>query len=179
MEWDHEEFAAVFNELYPGLCRFLECLLAGSGQAQEIAQEAFLRLYRKGASSIAVEEVRYWIYRVARNLAINELRKRSTRARLLGVFSKRVPSASSEPDAALELADRARTLLALLRGLPEHQRAALLLREQEEMSYREIARVLNASEGKIKVDIFRARKSLRQAWTDTPARKISNGARDR
>ncbi len=41
MTWDNQEFAAVFNELYPGMCRFLECMMGGSAGAQDIAQETF------------------------------------------------------------------------------------------------------------------------------------------
>ena len=49
--------------------------------------------------------------------------------------------------------------------MPEDQRAALLLREQEQLSYREIGEVLNISESKVKVDIFRARAALRERWS--------------
>ena len=55
----------------------------------------------------------------------------------------------------------------MLKEIPEHQRAALLLREQEEMSYREIAGVLGVTEGKVKVDVFRARTALRERWGRT------------
>jgi RNA polymerase sigma-70 factor (ECF subfamily) len=53
----------------------------------------------------------------------------------------------------------------MLQTLPEDQRTALLLREQEQLSYREIGQVLNISESKVKVDIFRARTALRERWT--------------
>jgi RNA polymerase sigma factor (sigma-70 family) len=159
------EFAEVFNEYYPSLCRFLECLLGGaSGAAQDIAQESFMQLYRTGFERIVREEVRFWLFRVARNFALNELNRRGTRARLFGkvvdVFRAETPS----PAERLEAAERRELILGLLKHLPEHQRAALILREQEEMSYSEIARVLNVSAGKVKVDIFRARTTLRARW---------------
>jgi RNA polymerase sigma factor (sigma-70 family) len=66
-----------------------------------------------------------------------------------------------DPEENLEHAERRQIILKLLKSLPEQQRAALILREQEEMSYREIAQVLNISESKVKVDIFRARNNLR------------------
>src|ERR1051325_8419449 len=151
------EFAELFNEFYPSLCRFLECLLGGaSGAAQDIAQESFMQLYRTGLEKIVREEVRFWLFRVARNFALNELNRRSMRQRL---FGKVVDALRAEAPSA---AERQELVLSLLTHLPEHQRAALLLREQEEMSYGEIARVLNVSEGKVKVDIFRARTTLRE-----------------
>jgi RNA polymerase sigma-70 factor (ECF subfamily) len=163
MAREDDEFTLVFEANYAGLCRFLECLLGGRGglAAQDIAQESFMRLYKLGAGAVPVAEARFWLFRVARNLALNELSRRETRGR----FVRRVRElfAPREPDPAenLEREERRQVLLKLLQSLPEHQRAALLLREQEEMSYREIARVLNISESKVKVDIFRARTSLR------------------
>lgn len=159
------EFAEVFNEYYPSLCRFLECLLGGaSGVAQDIAQESFMQLYRTGLESVVRDEVRFWLFRVARNFALNELNKRSTRRRLIGKVFDAFRNETPSPPEQLEAAERKELILSLLKHLPEHQRAALLLREQEEMSYGEIARVLNVSEGKVKVDIFRARTTLRARW---------------
>src|SRR5260370_26151586 len=127
MDWDHDQYARVFNEVYPGLCRFLECLLAFGGQAQEIAQESFLRLYRRGPAGIPPDEIRFWIYRVARNLAVNEIKRRSTRARLMGVLGDIFRPAPSNPEAALELAERDRLVLVMRATLPEHPPAAPLL----------------------------------------------------
>lgn len=170
------EFAEVFNEYYPSLCRFLECLLGGaSGAAQDVAQESFMQLYRTGVERIARDEVRFWLFRVARNFALNELTRRSTRQRLFGkvVDALRTGPPPSQAE-QLEAAEQNELILNLMKRLPEHQRAALLLREQEEMSYGEIARVLNVSEGKVKVDIFRARTTLRTLWQR--ARQASAGA---
>jgi RNA polymerase sigma-70 factor (ECF subfamily) len=162
MPRDNEEFAMIFNEVYPNLRRFLECLLGGDAGAQDIAQESFLRLHR--ADGVPTDEARFWLYRVARNLALNELSRRQTRTRLAekvaGVFRRKEP----DPEEVLQQTERRTILFELLNGLPEDQRAALLLREQEEMSYCEIARVLNVSESKVKVDIFRARNNLRARW---------------
>lgn len=160
-----EEFAEIFNELYPSLCRFLECLLGGSaGATQDIAQESFMQLYRGGPEKIVRGEVRFWLFRVARNLALNELARRSTRQRLFGKVLDAFRAEEPGPAERVEAAERRELVLNLLKHLPEHQRAALLLREHEEMSYAEIARVLNVSEGKVKVDIFRARTALRERW---------------
>jgi RNA polymerase sigma-70 factor (ECF subfamily) len=169
------EFAEIFNEFYPSLCRFLECLLGGdSGAAQDIAQESFMQLYRTGPESIVREEVRFWLFRVARNFALNELTRRKTRGRLMGKVVDALRTGTPSPAERLEAAEQKELILSLLGRLPEHQRAALLLREQEEMSYSEIARVLNVSEGKVKVDIFRARATLRARWHR--AQQTSSGA---
>ncbi|MCA1817173.1 MAG: sigma-70 family RNA polymerase sigma factor [Acidobacteria bacterium] len=177
-----EEFARFFAEFYPSLCRFLECLLGGgrggggaqATTAQDIAQDAFLQLHRAGFDSFPAGEARFWLFRVARNMALNELAKRQTRVRLfdkvVDSFRARVP----RPDEEFELAETRERVAEMLKLLPEHQRAALLLREQEEMSYREIAQVLDISEAKVKVDIFRARAALRERW-GKPQSAAANG----
>ena len=166
MAWDNQEFASIFNELYPGICRFLVCMMGGSGSAQDIAQETFVRLFRKGSGAIPAEEVRFWIYRVARNLALNELNKRGTRTRLVEKVRTHLNTRARNPEQEYEQAERKQVLASLLKLLPEQQRAALVLREQQEMSYAQIARVLNVSESKVKVDIHRARIRLRAGWNE-------------
>ena len=165
MARDNEEFTMIFNEHYKSLCRFLDCLLGGrSDVAQEIAQESFLRLYRLRDDDLPTVEARFWLYRVARNLALNELSQRQTRHQLLGKVTEILRRKTPDPEENLERAERQQIVLELLKSLPEQQRAALILREQEEMSYREIAHVLNITESKVKVDIFRARGALRARW---------------
>ncbi|MEJ7709001.1 MAG: sigma-70 family RNA polymerase sigma factor [Pyrinomonadaceae bacterium] len=161
---EDEEFTTFFNESYPSLCRFLECLLAGRGRgaAQDLAQESFIQLYRTGLSSFPPDEAKFWLYRVARNLALNEINKHSVRQRLFDKVVDALRPRPQSPVEELELVEQKKILMHLMQFLPEHQRAALLLREQEEMSYRDIARVLNISESKVKVDIFRARTTLRE-----------------
>lgn len=175
MAWDNQEFTAVFNDLYANLCRFLECMLRGSGNAQDIAQETFVRLYRKGNPNMPAEEARFWIYRVARNLALNELNKMRTRNHLAENARTAFHPRALNPSEEYEQSERREILLGLLESLPEHQRAALVLREQQEMSYAEIARVLSITESKVKVDIHRARIALREKWSegyDTRAKAI-------
>ena len=169
MARDNEDFTMIFNDIYPGLCRFLECLLGGrtsGASAQDIAQESFLRFYRQDERSIPAAEARFWLYRVARNLALNELGRRRTRQRLWGKVLEIFHARQGGPMEELEQTERREILSDLLKALPEQHRAALLLRELEEMSYREIARVLEISESKVKVDIYRARTALRARWRE-------------
>jgi len=174
MAWDTHEFAAVFNDLYPNVCRFLECMLGASGIAQEITQEAFLRLYSKGSASMPIGEARFWVFRVARNLALNELNKARTQTRLAADVHTALSQEARHPEQEYEHKERNRLVLELLEKLPEQMRATLILREQHDMSYQEIARVLNCSEGKVKIDIHRARMRLREEWN---AIHESNAAR--
>jgi RNA polymerase sigma-70 factor, ECF subfamily len=170
MARDEEEFTMIFHETYTGLCRFLECLFDGNSVAQEIAQESFLRFYRLEDNAVSAAEARFWLYRVARNLALNEINRGRVRQKFLGQLAALFHTKEADPFEKLEQDERREKVLGLLRAIPEQQRAALLLREQEEMSYREIARVLGVTESKVKVDIFRARCALRDLWREAEER---------
>jgi len=161
-----EEFTMLFQEFYPSLCRFLECLLGGRVElAQDLAQESFLQLHRTAWGTLPEGEARFWLYRVARNFAINEFRKSHTRYRLFDRVVEAMRPTTRNPEEEFETRERKQLVLTMLNSLPEDQRVALLLREQEELSYRDISQVLNVSESKVKVDIFRARATLRARWS--------------
>jgi RNA polymerase sigma-70 factor (ECF subfamily) len=175
-QWGDEEFSTVFNEVYPDLCRYLECLIGRTGSAQEIAQESLLRLHRAGPDRIARGEERFWVFRVATNLARNELRRRRVREntvdRIAGLFGRKAP----DPFEAARRSEFERRVLAALARLPERQRATLLLREQDEMSYDEIGRLLDVPTSTVRVDLFRARSSLRAELAglgDAPDRDVT------
>jgi RNA polymerase sigma-70 factor (ECF subfamily) len=132
--------------------------------AQDLAQESFLQLHRTAWGTMPAGEARFWLYRVARNMAINEFRKSNTRYRLFDRVVEVMRPRARNPEQEYETQERNEMVLEMLQTLPEDQRTALLLREQEQLSYREIGQVLNISESKVKVDIFRARASLRERW---------------
>ena len=166
MASEDEEFTTLFQDFYPSLCRFLECLLGGrAALAQDLAQESFLQLHRTAWGTLPAEEARFWLYRVARNFAINEFRKSQTRSRLFDRVVESMRPRARNPEKEYETRERNQMLFEMLQILTDDQRAALLLREQEQLSYREIGIVLNVSESKVKVDIFRARTALRNYWT--------------
>jgi RNA polymerase sigma-70 factor (ECF subfamily) len=133
--------------------------------AQDLAQESFLQLHRTAWGTLPPGEARFWLYRVARNMAINEFRKTHTRYRLFDRVVEAMRPAARNPEQEYETRERKELVLEMLQTLPEDQRTALLLREQEQLSYREIGQVLNISESKVKVDIFRARAALRERWS--------------
>jgi len=166
MASEDEEFTVLFKDFYPSLCRFLECLLGGrAALAQDLAQESFLQLHRTAWGTVPPHEARFWLYRVARNFALNEFRRGRTRNRLFDRVVDVMRPRTRTPEEEFELQERQQLVIDMLQSLPEDQRVALLLREQEQLSYREIGQVLNVSESKVKVDIFRARTALRERWS--------------
>ncbi len=168
----NEVITAIFQEIYPNLCRFLESIVGRDTHAPDIAQESFLRLCGTELGDISTDEIRFWLFRVARNLALNEIKKVRTRNTLRQRFADFFDKTAPHPEELFGRDENQRIVRELLKKLPEHQRSALVLREQEEMSYQEIALILNIGESKVKVDIFRARQSLRLLWRERLEKKI-------
>lgn len=166
MKWNDEEFTVVFHEMYPGLVRFLRGVSGDESLAQEFAAEAFLRLFRASPADVPPDAIRNWLFRVGRNLSLNELGRRERWRRVSGMLRHMTGGGPSSPEAEGMRRERAAQRWRLLDALPEHQRSALLLRECEGLGYAEIARVLVVSVSKVKVDIHRARMALRRRWAE-------------
>jgi RNA polymerase sigma-70 factor (ECF subfamily) len=163
---------ATFMRAYQDMVFSTASRLAGNdGQAEDIAQEVFLRAYEHFADLRTSPTAGGWLKTVATNLTLNHLSRYRKRWRL---FSELRPAAADEdssgpdfevaqPDTLLaELgAEQRRELIdAALRNLPEHQRLVLVLYHFEELSYEEISVKLRVSLAKVKTDIRRARAAL-------------------
>jgi RNA polymerase sigma-70 factor, ECF subfamily len=146
--------------------------LAGNdGQAEDIAQEVFLRAYEHFGDLQSSPTAGGWLKTVTTNLTLNYLSRYRKRWRL---FSELRPASAEEdspdpepgvprPDTLLADMDTAQRRLLIdeaLRKLPEHQRLALVLYHFEELSYAEISLKLHVSLAKVKTDIRRARAAL-------------------
>jgi RNA polymerase sigma-70 factor (ECF subfamily) len=161
----------TFMRAYQDMVFSTAARLAGNdGQAEDIAQEVFLRAYEHFAHLRISPTAGGWLKTVTTNLTLNQLSRYRRRWRL---FSELRPAAADEDSPGPELGEQPDTLLAdlgaeqrrvlidgALRKLPEHQRLALVLYHFEDLSYEEIAVKLGASLAKIKTDIRRARAAL-------------------
>jgi RNA polymerase sigma-70 factor (ECF subfamily) len=128
--------------------------------ADDVTQEAFLRAWRSLERFDLGRPFGPWVCRIAANLAVNHVR--SPRAREEGLPEAHAETRSREPGplGALLDAEGARVLEAALAELPQEQRAVLVLRAVEELSYAEIAESLGISAGTVMSRLYRARERL-------------------
>jgi len=128
--------------------------------ADDVVQEAFLRAHQALGRFDLSRPFGPWICRIAANLAVNHVR--SPRAREEGLPEAHAETRSREPGplGALLDAEGARVLEAALAELPQEQRAVLVLRAVEELSYAEIAESLGISAGTVMSRLYRARERL-------------------
>jgi RNA polymerase sigma-70 factor (ECF subfamily) len=131
-------------------------------EAEDVAQEAYLRMFR-GLAGFR-EEARFetWMHRIVTNAAINQLRRRGRFGELLEDEELEVPA----PDRSQELAVSRDELERVLAALPSGQRAVVVLKDVYGLSCREIGDELGIEEGAVKVRLHRARKRLREALSE-------------
>jgi RNA polymerase sigma-70 factor (ECF subfamily) len=130
------------------------------GVAEEVAQDAFLELFRSGDALQSEDHVRFWLRRVTVHRATDALRKRSRQPEA-GAEEWLEADYAPENDEAVSAAVLA-LLEELLRGLPEAMRVAVVLRYQEEMSPDEIAVLLGQPVNTVKSNLQRGLQMLRR-----------------
>lgn len=164
--WDETEFEALFLAHYNGVYRFLFRILGAQEEAEDVAQETFLRLYRQHFADGRQHNVRAWLYRVATHLAYNALRSRHRQERRLEVMAHQETASSSDrldpAESALRDEEREHVRLALA-SLPARQAQLLLLRYAG-LSYRELAEALNVAPGSIGTLLARAEAAFESAY---------------
>ncbi len=144
----------------PQVLAAAERMLGERTEAEDVAQEAMLRLWRMaedwqpGRAQLAT-----WLYRVAANLAIDRLRRRRPAAPV--AVLETLPDPGPGAEAALAGRDRAAALDAALLALSERQRLAIVLRHIEELSQEEVAAVMELSVEAVESLLSRGRRSLR------------------
>ncbi|OPX88499.1 MAG: RNA polymerase sigma factor YlaC [Pelotomaculum sp. PtaB.Bin104] len=156
-------FQALFDRHYPALCRKLIGLLGSRAAAEDVAQEAFMKLYLTPPREDA--NLRGWLSKVATNLAINQLRSEgSRRRRETNAGRARDTDLVEGPEDALLREEKALLTKRVLEILPERDRACLLLRFSG-MSYAGIAAALGLKETSVGTLLARARASFKSEYT--------------
>ncbi|MBA3441816.1 MAG: sigma-70 family RNA polymerase sigma factor [Pyrinomonadaceae bacterium] len=170
---DEAAFAELIKRYRNQITNYIYRMLDDYETAVDLAQETFLRVYLAAERYQTNYAFSTYIYRIATNLAISELRRRKRR-RLISLtgffqFGEKTGSvteldpADTRPlqDATLVENERSAAVARAIATLPEKYRAPLVLRDVEGRSYEEVARILSLSEGTVKSRINRGRAFLR------------------
>ncbi len=155
-----EEFERDFSSLF----RYVDRLSGDPDMAADIAQEAFMRLYQRGAMPVNTGS---WLAVVARNLFHNARSKSMRRRRLLASEEAQqlVGNVNLSPETDLESARRRKAVRSALDRLPTREREMLVLR-YEGYSYREIARIVDVNPASVGTLLVRAKEAFRRALED-------------
>jgi RNA polymerase sigma-70 factor (ECF subfamily) len=169
---DHDAFAELVGRYRNQITSYIYRMTNDYDGAVDLAQETFLRVYRAAGRYQTTHAFSTYIYRIATNLAISELRKRKRRrvVSLTGLLASSdgqetrdfdAPDERPLQDVSLVDSERREVIRRAIATLPDKYRAPLVLRDVEGKSYDEIASILGTSEGTVKSRINRARNFLR------------------
>jgi RNA polymerase sigma-70 factor (ECF subfamily) len=151
---------------YSGLLyRVALSVLRNPAEAEDVVQDAFLRVLQRRHSLAAVIDLRPWLVRIAWNLALDRVR-RARPSQLDDLFAAGLVSADLPADQALAEAGQIKQVLRAMERLPKKERQALLLSAMDELSTAEIGDILGRSESSVRSLLFRARAHLRQRLED-------------
>lgn len=143
-------------------------MLGSNSDVEDIAQQVFIRVWKSAGRYVARAKFTTWLLKITRNLVFNEMRRAKRHPHLpvqMEVEADEIPlkdEATATPDATLLQAELEQAIEKAIALLPETQRMALILRRYEELSYEEIADVLDLSVPAVKSLLFRARTELRE-----------------
>jgi RNA polymerase sigma-70 factor (ECF subfamily) len=140
--------------------RFAERITGSPQYAEEVVQNAFLRLWQRAERWEGRSRFSTWFYRVLHNLAIDQQR---TQRHGLDPLDESLPDPGASAEEQLERSRRDARVRAALARLPERQRGAIVLSHYEGCTQAEAAEILGISEGALESLLSRARASLRQA----------------
>ena len=149
----------TFEELYvaysPDVYRFAAWLSGNTNDAEDITAETFARAWMN-FNNIRTETLKAYLFTIARNCYLEALRKRHDHDPL----NETHPDAGPIPEKIIETQSELDQVHTTLLTLAEIDRSAFVMRVQYDLSYAEIARVLQLSEGAVKVKVHRIRKLL-------------------
>jgi len=142
-------------------------MLGSNSDVEDIAQQVFIRVWKSARRYVPRAKFTTWLLKITRNLVFNELRRAKRRAQVplqSDPGTEEIPlkdETNPAPDTSLLEEELQRTIEEAIMQLPESQRMALVLRRYEQLSYEQIAEVLDLSVPAVKSVLFRARTELR------------------
>ena len=158
---NNEEFLAAHDAYADALFRHCYFRVYNRELAKDLVQEAFCKTWSYIAKGQKIENIRAFLYRVANNLVIDEIRKRKPIASLDELVEK---GFSPKDESPTEMDQRLtnREIAGLLESLDESYRKIIVMRFIDELSPKEIGQILNMSENVVSVRIYRGLKKLEQ-----------------
>ena len=148
------------NELF----RLALRITLNRAEAEDIVQDTLIKVWNRREEWNAIDSIEAFSLTICRNLSLDRIKKKGNDNDSLEDVKAAEPLASSNPQDRMIQTDKVRLIRQIVDGLPEKQRSCMQLRDFEGKTYKEIAGVLDISEEQVKVNIFRARQTVKQKY---------------
>jgi RNA polymerase sigma-70 factor (ECF subfamily) len=171
---DEQSFELLLQRYRTPLVNFLYRMVRAREEAEDLAQEVFLRVYRARKDYVPSAKFTTWLFRIATNLALNSVRDNRHQRMEVSLDAPVTLDAEDGDEKPLDIAEkhpnieqylveeaRKKMIRHAIDKLPEKQRAAVLLHKYQELDYGDIAKILECSESALKSLLFRAYETLR------------------
>ena len=181
---DEQSFALLLQRYRSPLVNFLFRMVRSREQAEALAQEVFLRVYRAREDYVPSAKFTTWLFRIATNLALNSVRDNRYQRLEVSLDAPLNPDSEDGDEKTLDVPERhpnieqhlveqarKQMIRRAIDKLPEKQRAAVLLHKYQELDYGEISKILQCSESALKSLLFRAYETLRVELAPLVARQ--------
>jgi RNA polymerase sigma-70 factor (ECF subfamily) len=175
LEGNEYAFEVLVGRYQNRLVNYLNRLIQDFDMSVDLAQEAFIRVYRNADRYEGQYQFSTWLYRIATNLAIDEMRRRERKGRVFfhnvmnwiqrddGAYV--LPDLRHSPEKTFDQSEKLTRLQGAIDSLPEKYRLAFVLKEAQEFSYEDTSRILGVSLGTVKSRVHRAKMLLREKLT--------------
>lgn len=169
----HEQFSYLVQRYQEPLIHFLRRLVNSEEDAFDCAQEAFLAAYRNLWRYSEEYPFRAWLYAIARNKAMDLQRKR--KRQVVSELENTLMDPGPGPEEQWLVGEESRMLERALNNLPENYKQVLYLRYKQDLSYEEIAQVLNIPISRVKTHLHRGKERLRAEMDKWGTRREEEG----
>ena len=139
-------------------------LTLNSAEAEDIVQDTLIKVWNRRDSWDQIESIEAFSLKICRNLSLDRIKKQDNQNSSLDDANIEKPDRSSNPYEQMIQRDRVELVRKLVDELPEKQRSCMQLRDFEGKPYKEIASILDITEEQVKVNIFRARQTIKQRF---------------
>ena len=149
------------NELYRMALR----ITMNAADAEDVVQETMMKVWNRRDQWDQIESIEAFCLTICRNLSLDKVRRMDNQTQSLdAAYDPKDQGISSNPEEQAIQSDRIRLIRQLISQLPEKQRSCMQLRDMEGKSYKDIATILDITEEQVKVNIFRARQTIREKF---------------
>ncbi|MBN2738096.1 MAG: RNA polymerase sigma factor [Spirochaetales bacterium] len=155
-------FEIIYESLFSVIYRVAYRIVGDSAMAEDMTHDAFIKLYQRNEALPDLNQTKYWLIRVVKNMSFNYSKRKQRERRAYDKFKDRVPVFEESGEDVVLKKESKNLVKDALEQLPHNLRVVLILKEYAGMNYREIGETLGISEGNVKVRVFRAREKLSQ-----------------